>query len=174
RIRGDHFFNVSKILESQFPSETGLFLDRDADGVYVRAALRDSDVADRGLRGGDRVLAIDGRPVDERPLRALESEVARPCRLRFARAGFGEPVELPIGSLDPMRLGVRSCRLDGDVGYVSFSMFDGGAFSGVLFETRRLVRGGARALILGLRGHPGRARARAVSGADPFLPARRL
>src|SRR5262249_59172765 len=95
---------------------------------------------------------------------------ARPCRLRFARAGFGEPVELPIGSLDPMRLGVRSCRLDGDVGYVSFSMFDGGAFSGVLFETRRLVRDGARPLIPHPRGQPGRLLAEAGSVADLLLP----
>jgi hypothetical protein len=62
RLRGDHFLNVSKILASQFPSEVGLFLDRDAGGVYVRAALRDTDVAAKGLRAGDRVVAIDGEP----------------------------------------------------------------------------------------------------------------
>ncbi len=169
-VRGDHFFNLSKVLDSQFPSETGLFLDRDADGVYVRAVLRDSDASDKGLRAGDRVLAIDGRPVDDRPLRALEDEVARPCRLRFARAGFDAPVELPLASLDPLRLGVRACRLDGDVGYVSFSMFGGQAFGGVFFETRRLVRDGARALILDLRGNPGGLIAEAVSIANLFLP----
>ena len=169
RLRGDHFLNVSKILESQFPSEVGLFLDRDADGVWVRAVLRDTDAAAKGLRAGDRVATIDGEAVEGHSLRHLESMVAHPCRLRIRRTGFDAPVEVDLFAFDPNQLGVRSCRIGDDVGYVSFSMFNGVVFGGILMESRRLLRDGARALVLDLRGNPGGLIVEAVAIANLFL-----
>jgi carboxyl-terminal processing protease len=169
RVRGDHFLNLSKLLEAQFPTEVGLFLDRDADGIYVRAVLRDSDPAAKGLRAGDRVLAIDGEPVAGRSLRSLEARVAHPCRLSFTRPGFDAPVEFDLFSCDPTQLGVRSCKVADDVGWVSFPLFNGAGFGGVLLESRKLLRGGAKALILDLRGNLGGFITEAVAVANLFL-----
>jgi len=171
RLRGDHFFNLSKILESLLPSAVGLFLDRDAEGVFVRAVLRDSDAAAKGLGVGDRILSIDGEAVAGHSLRHLEAMVAHPCRVLFTRAGFEAPVELDLYAFDPARLGVRSCRVAGDVGYLSFALFDGEALGAVLLESRRLLRDGARALVLDLRGNLGGLIVEAVAIANLFLPA---
>jgi carboxyl-terminal processing protease len=171
RLRGDHFFNLSKILESLLPSAVGLFLDRDSGGVFVRAVLRDSDAAAKGLRVGDRILAIDGEEVAGHSLRHLGTMVAHPCRVLLTRAGFEAPVELDLFAFDPARLGVRGCRAAGDVGYLSFALFDGEVLGAVLLESRRLLRDGARALVLDLRGNLGGLIVEAVAIANLFLPA---
>lgn len=171
RLRGDHFLNLSRVVEWQLPSAVGVFVDRDADGVYVRAVLRDTDAAAKGLRAGDRVLKIDGEPVASHSLRHLEAQVGRPCRVEFTRAGFDAPVELDLFACDPNATRPRSVRIGEDVGYLSFAVFDGTAIGAVLLDSRRLLREGARALVLDLRGNLGGLIAEAVAIADLFLPA---
>jgi hypothetical protein len=162
RIRGDHFFNVTKVLESQFPTEVGLFLDP-TPTAPMRAAVRHRRLR-QAPRAGDRVPRSTESRL--RPVAARADEVARPCRLRFrgwvrrARSRSGRRL---------LRLGVRSCRPTA-TSAKSRSRSSAASLGGVPFETRRLVRDGARALILDLRGNPGGLIAEAVSIANLFLP----
>src|SRR5262249_8285088 len=73
-------------------------------------------------------------------------------------------------AFDPTQLKLRSARIDDEVGYLSFPLFDGSAFGGVLLESRRLLKEGARALVLDLRGNLGGLIAEAVAIAHLLLP----
>ena len=102
-------------------------------------------------------------------LRKLEEAVARHAGRR-ARDGFDGPVDVELFAFDPTQMGVRACQVTPDVAYLSFSMFNGAVYGGIVAQARRLLKEGAQALVLDVRGNPGGLIAEAVAIANLFLP----
>jgi carboxyl-terminal processing protease len=129
-----------------------------------------------GLRPGDRILAIDGRPtaglafeeavgrVLGHPETAVRLDVRRGDRVFRLRVRRTRIVSRPVAA----RL------LPGRIGYVRVSAFDGGTATKLRREIVRLERSGAGGLVLDLRNNPGGLLDEAVGSASIFVGGRKL
>lgn len=144
-------------------------------GLVVESVIRGTPAARAGLRPGDRIVAVNGRSlggrsssyaiglIKGRPGTQVTLTIARRDRrvtTRIERARVTQPVV--AGQL------VRwHGRRYGDVVFTSFTE---GSGAQVRAEVERLLRAGARGIVLDLRGNGGGLLEEAVSVASIFIP----
>lgn len=151
-------------------SGVGVVLDLTVHPPVVTQVLDGSPAHRAGLRTGDIVMEIDGRPTVGMP----PQEVA--TRLR-GLPGTTVVVRLRRGPADVVVTLVReiiglqqtSFRRIGGVGYVRLAEFDGGAAEEVTAVVAELHRQGVRGIILDLRRNPGGYLDETVAVASIFL-----
>lgn len=151
----------------------GFVTSKRSSGQFVEAVALDSAADRAGLRRGDLILSVDGRPVGG--LEPLEV-------VKLTRRAPGLPVTLvvagPTGAerVVEMTAEVRRTRfavsslLPGGVGYVRFHQFAPGSDAGVQRAIDELAASGAKKLIIDLRFNGGGDTAVAGSLAGLFLP----
>jgi carboxyl-terminal processing protease len=142
--------------------------------LLIIAPIDDTPAARAGIRAGDVVVAIDGKPVED------SSEASEPLRgppgskvvLSIRREGRAEPFDITVVR-DTIRVAsVRGRMLEPGFGYVRVSVFQ--ADTGSDFATRvdRLkaeAGGRLRGLVIDLRSNPGGLLTTAVQVADELL-----
>ncbi len=173
-VRGEELLHSVMVDLLQIPSVLGLLAVPSAGGGFeIGVVLRETDAAAKGIRAGDRLLAVDGESVAGMARHAVQEKIARPCRLRLARGDESEPIELDVRAADPGRAETTALLIDEGVGeaigYLAFPLFRQGAFAELLAAGRELERRGARAFLLDLRGNPGGLVAEAGTIAGLFL-----
>jgi carboxyl-terminal processing protease len=147
------------------------------DGRVVVVAPTEGSPADRaGVKSGDVVLEVDGRPVTpgslDETIERMRGHSGSTVRLVVGREGEPEPLQFDLQRSEVHVHTVRAEPLPGRYGYVRISHFSDstqGDFDGAL---ARLVPDAAaplRGLVLDLRGNPGGVLESAVSVADSFL-----
>ncbi|GAA4917561.1 S41 family peptidase [Streptomyces coeruleoprunus] len=153
----------------------GLGARRTADGHVEVSRVQRGGPADRaGIRPGDRLLAIDGRPVGGRS----GSEVVALLRGDATGAKAGTPVVLGLGrgartwteTLRRARLAVEAVtvhRLGGDAVLIRVSAFTRGSGARVRDAVAGAPRGAG--VLLDLRGNGGGLVTEAVAAASAFL-----
>jgi carboxyl-terminal processing protease len=145
------------------------------DGKVAVVAPLDGSPADRaGVRAGDVLLEIDGRPVEpghlDEAIERMRGFVGSYVRLSVAREGEPEPLRFELERSDVQVRTVRAEPLPGRYGYVRITHFndatprDFGRQLGQLQQAAPLA-----GLVLDLRGNPGGVLESAVSVADDFL-----
>jgi carboxyl-terminal processing protease len=170
-LHGDEFFHDLMFELLQIPSDLGLLALPSGGGSFeIGVVLRDTDAEAKGIRAGDRLLAVDGVPVAGLPRDDVQRRIARPCRLRLLRADEQDAFELSVRATDLSRAASRCVLLEEGIGYFSFPLFRAGAFYELLTAGRSLEKLGARAFVLDLRGNPGGLLAEAGAIAGLFLP----
>jgi carboxyl-terminal processing protease len=158
-----HYAGVGMVIESQ-------------QGVPVVRRIFPNTPAERhGVRMGDRVLAIDGQPVEgwplERVANSLKGEPGSVVEVEFRRYGVARVLAVNI-----TRAVVRipavpfAAMVDDGVGYIPLLQFNETAASEVASALGQLVDQGARGVVLDLRGNGGGILEQAVWIADMFLP----
>lgn len=154
----------------------GVELQRQDDGsLKVIAAIDDTPAAKAGVKTGDLIVAIDGKP-----LRAGESDsssplrgaAGSPVRLTILREGQARPLEITVVR-DVIRVAsVRSRLLEPGFGYVRIAAFQADTAADFEKALERLQAGGAlRGLLIDLRSNPGGLLTAAVQIADDLLDA---
>jgi len=158
----------------------GLDIDVRDGAVNVVSALPGTPAELAGLRSGDRIIAVDGRPTrdwtTDEARRALRGSPGTSVTVTVQRLGAaGKPTALVLTRdtvyVRPVQ---RAIMVAGTTGYVNLRTFsDSAAFElGAAIDS--LHRTGMRSLILDLRGNPGGLLDQGVAVADLFLNPRQI
>ncbi|MDX1674328.1 MAG: S41 family peptidase [Longimicrobiales bacterium] len=153
----------------------GMLIEAQPEGAVVRRVFPNTPAERIGAQAGDRVIAVNGESVQGWPLErisnALKGEPGTEVDVLFLRYGVPEPIDVSI-----TRAVVRipavpyATTVHGDVGYVPLLQFNETAAEEVESAVRELLDGGARGLVLDLRGNGGGIVEQAVGIAGLFLP----
>lgn len=155
----------------------GLAVEARDGAVVVTRVETGGPAAAAGIREGDRITAVDGRPTEGRSLDLVVSEIRGP-RGTTVRLGIrtGDAAARTIPLERRFRFTVTAVageiRRVGDVkvGYVILGRFTRGSARALRREVADLRAKGAQALVLDLRGDPGGLVNEAVAAAGVFLP----
>jgi carboxyl-terminal processing protease len=142
--------------------------------LLIIAPIDDTPAARAGIKAGDVVVAIDGKPVEE------SSEGSEPLRgppgskvvLTIRREGRPEPFDVTVVR-DTIRVAsVRGRMLEPGFGYVRVSVFQadtGSDFASWVDRLKAEAGGRLRGLVIDLRSNPGGLLTTAVQIADELL-----
>ncbi|MBI1874304.1 MAG: PDZ domain-containing protein [Acidobacteria bacterium] len=134
--------------------EVGIQLTRQ---YYLRViATRDGSPAQvAGIRPGDYVRAIDGRPTREMSVfegtRLLHGASGTKVTLTILRGSATEPHDVALSRVKSDGPPVTARAMPNGVGYVRIAAFDGTAAESVRKQAQALHRGGTRALVVDVR-----------------------
>ncbi|HEX2507093.1 MAG TPA: S41 family peptidase [Miltoncostaeaceae bacterium] len=144
--------------------------------VVITRVFDDSPAAEAGIRAGDRLVTVEGRPVAGPELEAAIARIRGPkdttVTLGVAR-GDGPPREYELRreriTVPPVTSRVET--VDGTkIGYVQLAQFTKGAADAMRDAVEALREKGVTAIVLDLRGDPGGLVNEAVGVAGVFLP----
>lgn len=141
--------------------------------LQVIAPIDETPAARAGIKAGDIITAIDGKPIDadsdlgSSPLRgASGSKVV----LTIVRKGNAKPFDVSLVRETIRVASVRSRMLEPGYGYVRVSTFQADTAADFSRALDRLLQGGKlRGLVLDLRSNPGGLLTAAVQIADELL-----
>ena len=161
-------------------SGVGIEVSAEDGRVVVVTPIEGSPAARAGVRSGDVVLAVDGRPVTadrlEETIGRMRGAVGTRVRLAVGRAGETEPLTFTLERGEVYVHTVRAEPLPGEYGYVRITQFSDSTPDDLLAALTRLMRTPGdpnlhpmHGLVLDLRGNPGGVLESAVSVADAFL-----
>lgn len=157
----------------------GLVVQPRPDGLGVAAVLDGSSAETQGVRPGDRVLTLAGRPAagltPQTAAALLRGQPGSAVEVEVEREGEIQPLRFVLVRAEAARTlvpyaGWAGTPADG-VAVVRLSSFLGTAAADVSAALARLqAEGTVRALVLDLRGNPGGLLEEAVALAGLFLP----
>ena len=154
----------------------GVVVAERADGLVVASVLDGSGAEVQGLRPGDTVVSLAGRPASglsaQRANALLRGEPGSNVEVEVQREGEDTPLRFVLVRAGEERTEVTYSGFAGDgVGYVRLGRFLGDASGQVQEAVEALAaEGELRALVLDLRGNPGGLLNEAVELAGLFLP----
>ncbi len=152
-FRGSDLFSFEAFFQSMFPEWVGIDLQESKEGAKeISFVMAGSDADHKGLRRGDRVLAINRRPVESWSLSAARREVEKPVTLEVHREGWTRSTTVSLFASLPG--GTYGCLLEDRIGYLCYRMFNGTAMQ-LRDLGKSLIDQGAQGFILDLRGNPG-------------------
>jgi carboxyl-terminal processing protease len=163
-------------------SGVGIEVSAEDGRVVVVTPIDGSPAARAGVRAGDVVLAVDGRPVTpdrlEDTISRMRGVAGTQVRLAVGRAGEPDPLLFTLERGEVHVHTVRAAPLPGDYGYVRISQFSDStpddlvaALAGLMQDSPQATMHPLRGLVLDLRGNPGGVLESAVGVADAFLDA---
>ena len=168
---------------AQFQEETGgkfggigVEVDYRDDFITVVAPIEGSPAERSGIRAGDQIVAIDGRPTrGERIDKLVTLMRGRPgsrVKVTIRRASAAEPITFDLAREEIHVTSVVSKRLENNVAYVRVKQFQEGTHEELLREAAK-VRASSKVplvgVILDLRNNPGGLVDEAEGVADEFL-----
>jgi len=166
---------VQRANEGQYTG-IGVTIRSEDDALVIRQVYPRSPAATAGLAAGDAIVAVGGVPVArrgaERSRAAILGREGTPVVLRVRAPGGAErtvrvvrgDVTVPMVEAR-MVTGPRGAK----VAYIDLDRFDRGAGEQVGQQAMRLIREGATAVVLDLRGDPGGLLDEGVAVAGVFL-----
>lgn len=149
--------------------------DDEAGGLVVQSVIPDTPAAGAGLRRGDRIVAVDGRPLAGKPssygISLIKGEPGTDVALTIVRGDrrFGERIER--ARVTSPVVAARMTRFDGrPYGVVVFTSFTERSSAQVRAAIDRLLKRGAEGIVLDMRGNGGGLLNEAVDVASIFVP----
>lgn len=151
------------------------------DTVRIIRPVEGGPSESAGLRPGDRIVSIDGKPfvgdvvTNEEATKRLKGATNSVVKLGVRRPGVSKVLtfsvvrgEVPLRSIDAVYM------LDDGIGYIRVKSFAETTYSEFLAALARLNHGKFRGLVIDLRGNLGGYMDPAVKMANEFLPKNRL
>jgi carboxyl-terminal processing protease len=145
--------------------------------VKVVAPVPNSHAAKAGLKSGDVIVRLDGKPVRgltiNHAVERMRGPVDSTIRVTIARKGQPEPIELSVVR-DLIRVQTASLRvIGGDIGYIRISKFNDLTSEDLQKAMRdlsiRVPANRLRGYVLDLRNNPGGVLEQAISVSNAFL-----
>ncbi len=152
----------------------GIIISMRGGNVTVIAPVAGTPAAQKGLRAGDVITAVEGQSTEEMSLDDVVDAVRGPedtqVELTILRPGLKEPMTM---SISRTRIPTNSVRyafmLWPDVGYIRLSEFSNTSVQEIHDALRQLESEGMEKLVLDLRDNPGGTLDAAVGVADTYL-----
>ena len=155
----------------------GLQVAQRDEQIVVTRAFPEGPADKAGMRGGDRLVSVDGASVAGKSLEQVVALIRGPegsdVKLGVARPGAGRlDFELERATIKLPVVESRVARVSGErVGYVRLSQFTRGSSAALRDAVEKLRQQDVTGLVLDLRGDPGGLVDEAVGAASVFLPA---
>jgi carboxyl-terminal processing protease len=156
----------------------GVEVDFKDDRITVLAPMEGSPAERAGIKPGDEIVAIDGKPVRgerlERIIPLMRGPEGSRVRLTLRRAGVSEPLQFDLTREEIHVSSIVGKRLDNDIAYVRLRQFQAGTHEELLLATAKLRAQSKRPLkgvLLDMRNNPGGLVDEAEAVADEFLDA---
>ena len=154
----------------------GVEVDFRDERVTVLAPMEGSPAARAGVKPGDEIVAIEGKPVRGERLDKIITLMRGPAgsrvRLTLRRQGVSEPIQLDLAREEIRVASVVGKRLENDVGYVKLRQFQAGTHEELLRVTKKLreeSKKPLRGVLLDMRNNPGGLVDEAEAVADEML-----
>ncbi len=152
----------------------GIIISMRGGNVTVIAPVAGTPAAQKGLRAGDVISAVEGTSTEDMSLDDVVDAVRGPegteVELTILRPGLKEPMTMKISRT---RIPTNSVRyafmLRPDVGYIRLSEFSNTSVQEIHDALRQLESEGMQKLVLDLRDNPGGTLDAAVGIADTYL-----
>ena len=152
-LREGELKGYTEILEGT-SGDVGLRLLEGPLGLVVEEVAAGSPAALRGIRPGDRILAIEEAPAlgwsALRGEQALRGEPGSVIRIRLRHPGEPEPVTAAVRRARAQRPAPATRVLGPGIGYVRLANLTRGTADRVTAAVNRMVAQGARAVVLDL------------------------
>ena len=148
-------------------------LQQQDNTLKVIAPIDETPAARAGVRAGDVIVAIDGKPIAN--IEAMEPLRGKPgtsVRLTILREGRDKPLDITVTRETIRVASVRSRMLEPGYGYVRISTFQadtGTDFRKQVEALQKQAGGKLRGLVIDLRSNPGGLLTSAVQVADDLL-----
>lgn len=142
--------------------------------LTIIAPIEDTPAERAGLAAGDKILRIDNAWTKDMTIEDAVDRMRGPkgtkVRLLIMRDGWEKPREFPIVR-DVIKIqSVKSRMLEGDIGYVRITQFQGQTPQDVERHIAKLKDKGMKKLVLDLRNDPGGILEASVDVSSLFLP----
>lgn len=153
----------------------GLELVQQPDrSLLVIAPIDDTPAARAGMRPGDIITAIDGRPIEadsvEAAVAILRGEPGTTVTLTVLREGQPAPLDVAVTRETIRITSVRARLLEPGYGYLRISTFQSDTGPDLRKRLRELAKNAPlHGLVLDLRSNPGGLLNAAIEAADAFL-----
>lgn len=171
----EEFENLQIQLQGSFEG-VGITIGQREGWLTVISPLEGTPAHRAGMRGGDRIVQIDGESTEGITTQDAVAQIRGPkgtvVELTVIRAGVRDSLEFDIerGVIDYPSVS-SAFMMDDSVGYIRLSRFSQESARDLYREIDTLRSQGAGSLILDLRGNSGGLFLPAVEVSDIFLPA---
>lgn len=154
----------------------GMVFGMKNDGFVVISVLEDNPAAEAGVKSGEKIIAVDGKPTKgmhmDEVAYAIRGDVGTQVAITFADKNNKERVvKITRGLIKSPSVVAKS--LDGTdkkIGYVRIGQFNDNTGSDFRDEIHRLAKEGMKGLILDLRYNPGGLLDQAVYVCQELVP----
>jgi carboxyl-terminal processing protease len=153
----------------------GISVQRGAGRVMIMEVTQGAPAWKAGLRAGDVITEIDGRPIEEpQDTEDVSLRVRGPkgttVRLTVRRAGVREPIRVALtrGEISSSSV-LHSFMLGESIGYVQLAEFTNTSADDMRMAVTKLKQEGMKNLLLDLRENPGGSLESALEISDMFL-----
>ncbi|MFO1112478.1 MAG: S41 family peptidase [Rhodospirillales bacterium] len=173
------YLNPEELRESEMVTSgefggLGIQVTQEEGRIKVISPIEGTPADRAGLKPGDVISAIDGKPVDGMTLRdavnAMRGEPGSRIRLGIQRDDdppFEVAITRAVITIEPLRW-----RLEGNVGYLRIVSFNEKVADGVetaIAEMKRNTGGKLQGLVIDLRNNPGGLLDQSLAVSDEFL-----
>ena len=155
----------------------GVTINQRNGRVYVLSALPGTPAKEAGLRYGDAIVAIDGKPTTgwsyPQVIGGVRGELGKSVDIPVERVGVPEPITYTIPRRSVALPTIRNIfMIDSTVGYVGLTAgFSTTTDAELAAAIDQLKRQGMQQLVLDLRHNPGGLLDEAIKVSQRFLPA---
>ncbi|MCW5589900.1 MAG: S41 family peptidase [Legionellales bacterium] len=176
--------NDFKELRSHTSGEFGgLGLEVTSEEGYVKVVspMDDTPAAKAGIKAGDLIVRIDGKPIRDMSLKEavekMRGKKDSKINLTIIRKGEKKPIELQLTREIIHVASVKSRLLEPGFGYVRLSVFQTPSGADLYKAIKKLQqenKGKLKGMILDLRNNPGGLLDAAIDVADTFIDSKKL
>jgi carboxyl-terminal processing protease len=167
----------------EFQSETqgsfggiGIEVDARQDSITVIAPIEGSPAARAGIRSGDKIVTIDGKPTRGQPLerivRTMRGAPGTRVKVGVMRQGVDAPIEFELVREQVRMVSVVARHMEGDIAYLRIRQFQQGTrddFLRAVGTIREQGKGRIAGVVLDMRSNPGGLVDQATAIADDIL-----
>ena len=139
--------------------------------LVILSVIHGTPADEAGLRRGDVLHAVDGKPVSEMTSEEAVGRVKGPpgTDVSITVVRDGEKVDFELTRAEIEFPNLRGRLVQGDIGYIQLYTFAGGAGSDLREEVDELREAGGRGIVLDLRDNGGGLLSEAIQVASVFI-----
>lgn len=172
-LTAEEFAETEEELSSEF-SGVGLQVEERDNRIIVVAPIAGTPAEEAGIRRGDQLLKVNGRPLEsptlEKTIKLLRGKPGTDVSLTMLRSTQNREIDFNLKRQRILMPSIRNASLRSDgIGYVQITQFSEPTGSEFADTLARLEKDGLRALVIDLRNNPGGLLTAAIEVCNEFF-----